>query len=193
MIRTVANGLLRLSSLKSVCVFLLLMVFTNVLINGKPYGLAQLSDISHGASIPDMEMSGYSPERVYEILTAQGEVGRAFYLHYIVPQDFPFPLFYALFLATALTCLARSLFPAHAQLHWIGLVGLCAGLADWMENLCLLGVLLRYPKRMDAMATLASGFTVLKATFMMLSLCAVLVGTGWVVVRYAVAKVRLRA
>ncbi len=185
MIQTITSRLRKLASLRVVALFLLLLIVSNILINGKPYGLAQLSEISHGATIPDMEMSGYSPQRAYDILTAQGDAGRAFYLHAIVPQDFPFPFFYALFFATALTCLVQILFPHNRRLLQIGLLGLCAGLADWMENLCLLVLLLRYPQRLDSVAVLASVFTITKAVLMTLSVVALLIGLALVLAKYA--------
>lgn len=192
MMQSLTNQLKRVSSLKTVGALLVLLIVTNILINGKPYGLAQLSEIAPGATIPDMELFGYSPQRAYEILAAQGEAGRAFYLHVIAPQDFPFPLFYGLFLATALTYLAQRLFPKREWLHRLGFVGLGAGLADWLENLCLITLSLRYPTRLEAVAVLGSGLTVAKTVLMLSSLCALLFGTGWLLVRYARARFRIR-
>jgi hypothetical protein len=176
------------ASLKVVGLFLLLFIISSTLINGKPFGLAQLQEITGGVSIPDMEMFGYSPQHAYDILTAQGEAGRAFYLHKIIPQDFLFPLLYALFYATALTYLAQRLFPADHPLQNIGLFGLCAGLADWAENLCLLGLLLNFPQRLDALARAASIFTVAKTFLVMLNMIMVLSGLGWILVKMIVAK-----
>lgn len=174
--RIVMQCLGKLASVRMVVVFLLLLIASNVLINGKPYGLAQLSEIAHGSTIPDMEMAGYSPQRAYDILTEQGAAGRAFYLHVIVPQDFPFPVFYSLFFASALTCLAVTLFPNNPRTMGIGLLGLCTGLADWLENICLLVLLWHYPQRFDGVAVLASLFTVTKATMMTLCVGAILTG-----------------
>jgi hypothetical protein len=183
--QTITSGLRKLASLRVVTLLLLLLIVSNILINGKPYGLAQLSEISHGATIPDMEMSGYSPQRAYDILTAQGDAGRAFYLHVIVPQDFPFPLLYSLFFATALIGLVQVLFPHNPRLQQIGLIGLCAGLADWLENLCLIVLLLRYPQRLDSVAVLASVFTITKAILMMMSVVAILIGLALVLAKCA--------
>lgn len=190
MMQSITNGLKKIASLKIIGVFLLLFIISMRVINGKPYGLAQLGAITGGVSIPDMEMTGYSPQHAYDILTAQGEAGRAFYLHFIVPQDFPFPLFYALFYATTLTYLAQRLFPNNPRLQQIGLLGLCAGLADWAENLCLLSLLLSYPQRLDAVATIASVFTIIKATLIILNMVVILAGLGWMLVRFVRGKTR---
>jgi hypothetical protein len=138
---------------------------------------------SGGASIPDMEMTGYSPQQAYDILTAQGEVGRDFYLQNMIPQDMLFPLIYAMLFASMLTMLSQRLFPTDHALQYIGLLGLCAGLADWAENFCLLGLLLNYPQRLDALASVASLFTVLKASLSMLNMVLIILGLGWLLAK----------
>jgi hypothetical protein len=184
----ITNALRKIASLRMLGVLFLLFLISLMVINGKPFGTAQLMEITGGVNIPDVEMTGYSPQRVYDILTAQGEAGRAFYLHYIVPQDFPLPLFYALFFAIALTLLARRLFPANHPLQRIGLLGLCAGLADWGENLSLLTLLVSYPQRLDTLASVASTFTVIKATLSLLNIGLILAGFVWLVVKTLAAK-----
>lgn len=175
----ITNTLKRISSPKTIIFFFLLAMISLNIINGKPYGTAQLLEITGGVNIPDVEMSGYSPQRAYDILTAQGEAGRAFYLRYIIPQDVLLPLLYALFYAITLTWLAQRLFLANHFLQGIGLVGLCAGLADWGENLCLLILLLNYPQRLDMLARIASIFTVVKTGLSLLSMGLILIGVIW--------------
>jgi hydroxyacylglutathione hydrolase len=182
-----------IASLKVVGLFFLLFLISSTVINGRPFGLAQLQKMTGGVSIPDMEMFGYTPQQAYDTLTAQGEAGRAFYLHNIIPQDFLFPLLYALFYATALTYLAQRLFPADHPLQNIGMFGLCAGLADWAENLCLLGLLLNFPQQLDVLARVASIFTVAKTFLVMLNMIMVLSGLGWILVKMIVSKLLPKA
>lgn len=179
----------KITSLKRIGALFLLFLISYTLINGKPFGLAQLAEISGGASIPDMEMFGYSPQQAYDILTAQGENGRAFYLHSIIPQDFLFPLLYALFYATTLTYMAQRLLPADHVFQHIGLLGLSAGLADWAENLVLLGLLLNYPQRLDTLAMVANIFTLVKASLSMFTMGLILIGMGWLMVKTIRIKV----
>lgn len=187
-VSTITNALRKIASLRTMGLVFLLFLISYTVINGKPFGLAQLREITGGASIPDMEILGYSPQRAYDILTAQGQVGRAFYLQRIIPQDFVLPLLYALFYAMALNRLAQRLCPPHHPLQHIGLLGLCTVLADWAENLCLFGLLLNYPQRLDALAMLASIFTVVKTSLSMTSLGLILVGLGWLVVKTITTK-----
>ena len=182
-ISTITIPLRKLASLKMVGLLFLLALIGRMFISGEPFGVAQLQKISGGTGIPDAELSGYSPQGVYDILTAQGEAGRSFYLHTIIPQDFPFPLLYALLFATILTYLAQRLFPPTHPLQHIGLLGLLAGLADWAENLCLLTLLLNYPQRLDAVAMLANIFTIAKWSLALLNFILILAGLGWLLVK----------
>jgi len=188
--QSINNSLKKIASLRAIGIFLLLSLISITLINGKPYGVAKLREITGGVGIPDIEMTGYSPQRVYDILMAQGEVGRAFYLHFIVPQDFPFPLFYALFYAATLTYLAQRLFPGDSRWQQIGLMGLSAGLADWMENLCLLPLLLSYPQRLDVLAMIACIFTILKTILVVTNMVAIVIGLGWLLVKFVREKMQ---
>jgi hypothetical protein len=176
----------RMASLKVIGLIFLLALIGRTFISGEPFGVAQLEKMTNGVGIPDAEMS-YSPQRAYDILTAQGEAGRSFYLHTIVPQDFPFPFLYALFFAAALTYLAQRLLPPEHPLQHIGLLGLLAGLSDWAENLCLLAVLLNYPQRLDAVATLAGIFTVIKWSLALVNAILIVGGLGWLLVKAIMA------
>jgi hypothetical protein len=178
-LRPLTQALQRIAAPKWVGLFWLLALLSCLLINGQPFGVAQLQTLTGGVGIPDMEFFGYSPERAYAILTAQGEAGRAFYLQAIIPQDFPFPFFYALAYATALTALARRLLPADHPGQALGLLGLLAGAMDWAENICLLTLLLNYPHRLDSLAGLASIFTILKTLVFLVSTSLLAAGLAW--------------
>ena len=100
----------RLSSLWTIGLYLVLFIIAQSVINGRPLGVVQLHEMTDGVGILDLER-GYSPERAYEILTAQGDTGRAFYLRSVIPLDFVFPLTYTLFYLTANTYILQRLFP----------------------------------------------------------------------------------
>jgi hypothetical protein len=193
MISAITNHIRKIASLKMIGLFFLLYLISFMIIGSKSLGTARLKEMTGGVSIPDVEMLGYSPQRVYDILTAQGEAGRAFYLHDIMPQDIPLPAFYSLFFATFLTYLAQRLLRPDHPLQHIGLIGLCAGLADWAENLCFLSLLLHYPQRLDALARLANAFTLAKTSLALLSLALILLGLGWLLAKTLRAKIPVNA
>ncbi len=160
------------------------------LINGSPFGLAKLAEITGGQSILDMEMlKGYSVERAYEILGALGEEGRAFNMEYILPLDFPFPLTYGLFYFITLTLIMKSI-RGNAKRPWlVGIVGLCAALFDWLENIMIANLLRSYPERLEGIAQMASVFTQLKSLFTMTSMFLIIVGLLVVIIKKFNSKV----
>lgn len=168
-------------SLRNTIVFFALFMLLYIAINNKPFGVAQLREITGGHSILDMEMGGYSVDRAYEVLDALGEEGRAFNLKYIVPLDFPFPLAYAMFYFIALTTIMRSLVSWNKP--WIiGLIGIASGLMDWLENIMIIKMLKDYPIKLVSVAKYASFFTQAKSIcitistgLIMISLIALLV------------------
>lgn len=151
----------RHASPKAIGVTLACFVVSLALINGKPFGMAQLKAMTGGVGILDMEM-GYSPQKAYDHLAALGEAGRAFNLHYIVPQDFIFPAIYSIFYVITTTFLFRKLFAEHSALQKISLLTLLGGLADYCENLCIVTMLLRYPAQHATLANVANVFTLIK-------------------------------
>lgn len=179
----------KIASLKVIGLFFLLYLLSFMIIGSNTFGTARLKEITGGVSIPDLEMAGYSPQRLHDILAGQGEAGRAFYLHTIMPQDIPLPFFYAMFFATFLTYLAQRLFPANHLMQHIGLLGLCAALADWAENLCFASLVLNYPQRLDALARLANAFTLAKTGLAIFSLGLILLGLGCLLGKTILAKI----
>lgn len=175
-IRRIATGSMLVVSL----VFFLVMT---VLINGRPFGLARLLEITGGATILDMTFTT-SPDQVYATLGALGEAGRAFDLAYIVPLDMVFPLSYALLLAVAISWLLFQILPAQSPWMRANLLPVIAGAADYCENACVIALLLSWPARLDPVAVLASVMYVVKFAFTTLSFIALFVAlAGWVAVR----------
>ena len=163
-------------------------MFMNFLINYSPYGLSKLVEITGGHSILDMEMQGYSVDKAYELLDALGEEGRAFNMKFIVPLDFPFPLSYGLFYFITLTLILKTI-RSNIKRPWlIGLVGVCATLLDWSENIMIINLLQNYPQRQNEIVKIASIFTQLKGLFIMISMFLIVVGLLVIIFRRFMPK-----
>ncbi len=188
MLDTIYSKVAKTSSIQSIGIFLALFLIVQTVINGSPYGVAQLNEISGGAGILDLER-GYSPDRAYAILTAQGEAGRAFYLRSIIPLDFIFPLAYTLFYLTVNTFILQRLFPETSSLRKLGLLSLVAGLADYVENLCIIVLLLNYPARLNYLARAANALTVTKGLFILASMLLLVAGLLGLVIKATAARV----
>jgi hypothetical protein len=161
----------------------------NFLINGPFIGLAKLQEITGGHSILDMEFTGYSVEKAYNILEALGEEGRAFDMKYIVPLDFPFPLSYGLFYFVSLTFIAKKMFKNLKKPWLFGIIGGFATLFDWLENLMIINLLQNYPKRLNGAASIASVFTQLKGLFIASTMGLIVIGLLALVIKAFYVKV----
>lgn len=163
-------------SFKNVMISFLIFMLMYYLINFSPIGLVKLTVITGGHSILDMEMGGYSVNQAYDILEALGEEGRNFEMKYIVPLDFPFPLAYGSFYFLLISLLTKNIFKKMKRPWLIGLIGFCATLFDWLENVMIIQLLNNYPQRIEDVATLANIFTRLKSTFTMISMLLIVLG-----------------
>jgi hypothetical protein len=125
------------------------------LINGRPFGLAQLHEITGGATILDMTFTT-GPDQVYSVLSALGDAGRAFDLTHIVPLDLVFPFTYGLFLALGISWGLSRLLPEGSPWLLLNLAPVLAAAADYCENAGVITLLLTYPARLDPVAWFVS-------------------------------------
>ncbi|NLD48684.1 MAG: hypothetical protein GX660_16090 [Clostridiaceae bacterium] len=170
--------------LRNLIISLILFIVMYILINGSPFGLAKLMEITGGHSILDMEMiKGYSVDKAYDILTALGEEGRAFEMKYIIPLDFPFPLAYGFFFFITLTVIAKKIFTGMKKPWLIGLIALFGALCDWLENIMVIILLQNYPNQLDGIVKSASFFTQLKSLLISGSMLFTIIGLIAVIVK----------
>lgn len=178
---------------RNAIIALVLFMCMNFLINGSPYGLGKLIEITGGHSILDMELMGYSVDRAYEVLEALGEEGRAFNMKFIVPLDFAFPLTYGLFYFVTLTLIMKNIRKNIKKPWLIGLVGVFATLFDYLENIMVINLLQSYPNRLDGVAKIASVFTQLKSLFIVLSMVVIIAGLLIIIIKKINLKVKTKA
>lgn len=160
--------------ISSVIITILFFV-TVYLINGRPFGMMKLQDITGGVNIPDMEFT-YSVGSLYSLLEALGEAGRNFYLTSIIPLDFIFPACYGLFLAILLSYIIRKTDLYETGWRYVVILPVIGALMDYAENFLFLTILLHYPHQMPVIATFASVCTLVKWIFNRLSF--LLIGGG---------------
>ena len=153
---------------KAVLASLGLWLVAAVLINGKPFGLAQLQEITGGVTILDMTFTT-GPESVYAVLFALGDAGRAFDLTRIVPLDLIFPFTYGIFLALGISWGLSHLIPEDSPWLLLNLAPVFAAAADYCENAGVITLLLTYPVRLDPVAWYVSIMYTVKFLFSAIS------------------------
>lgn len=149
---------------KAVLASLVLWLVAAALINGRPFGLAQLHGITGGATILDMTFTT-GPDQVYAVLSALGKAGRAFDLTRIVPLDLLFPFTYGLFLALGISWAFFCLLPEDSPWFLLNLAPVLAAAADYCENAGVITLLLTYPARLDSVAWFVSVMYSIKFLF----------------------------
>lgn len=144
-----------------------------------PEQLATLVGYSGGQRLFLLDLGfNYSVEWAYATLAAYGENGRTAYLVMSLLFDFIFPITYSLFFATSLLALLRRLWPANSVWQKLALVAFLAGLADLLENACVIWLLLGYPQQLTSLAILANFLTLTKDFFILLNVILTLGGLG---------------
>jgi hypothetical protein len=150
-----SRALSRAATTKALVASFILWFVTGALIYGKPFGIAQLQEITGGPTILDMTFTT-GPQQVYAVLDALGDAGRVFDLTHIVPLDLAFPFTYALFLAVAISWALSRLLPEGSPWFLMNLAPVGAATADYCENAGVITLLLTYPARPDPAAWLVS-------------------------------------
>jgi hypothetical protein len=119
----------------------------------------------------------YSPAWVYTVLGDYGEKGRAAYGYLSGLFDFIFPLIYSLFLATALSAILSRLWPGKES-GWpkLSLLGLLAGIMDWLENIGIISLIINYPRQLPWLVNITNTFTMAKYGLVLLSLLVIMAG-----------------
>ena len=175
-----SDRIIALTSLRTILLSLAGLMITGFLVNGRPFGVAELKSITGGVGILDMELL-YSPDQAYAFLAVMGEAGRAFELTHIVPLDLFVPFFYALFLSTVITWFLHTWLPVESRWHRLNVVPVIGALFDYLENMGIIAMLMAYPARLPDIASITMAATLLKFAFSVLAgIIVVAAVAGWI-------------
>jgi hypothetical protein len=136
---------------------------------------AELMALAHGRNVPDAQF-WRSADALYSQLTDYGEYGRHLYLTRISPIDLFIPFAQAMFLSVAIALVFRRAFNANSNWQWLNILPFGAMVGDYLENACLVSIILAYPNRLDVLAIAAGLFTAVKFIVSMASIGCLTVG-----------------
>ncbi len=136
---------------------------------------AQMKATSGGVGPIDLQFF-YTPEKVYSMVSAYGESGRAFYRTFELTGDIIYPIIYTLFFSLLLSWLFRRGFAGDSHWQRLNVLPFGALLFDLLENSCIVTMLSIYPATPAPLAWLATGFTMIKWSFAAVTLLLVLLG-----------------
>ncbi|NOQ70694.1 MAG: hypothetical protein GQ574_01760 [Crocinitomix sp.] len=142
--------------------------------------IPNLTNYSDVLTILDLKPSGYTQEYVINLFQNLGENGRAYYLHYQLPIDFLYPLFFAISGFLTLFYFISKLKLSQSFWKWLNYLPIIAGIADYLENFGIIQLLASFPKINEAMVMTTSCFSIVKSaatTLYFLSLITLLIMT----------------
>lgn len=175
MIENLYKKMNRAVTVKTTIIFFFLFIVLCTLINGKPFGVAELKMHTNGVGILDLERY-YSPQYAYHLLESQGELGRKLYKDLILRLDFLFPLSYTLCWMSIITITYRNWLNKASKWQLVSLIPILAGISDYIENGFILTMLSKFPQKDEILASLANAMTVSKGIFTGLSFFLIIVG-----------------
>lgn len=155
------------------------------LINGSFVGVGKLLKITGGVNILDFSF-GYSVSRAYDILMRMGVEGRSYYLTYILPMDFIFPILGGLFYFMVISFLLKLIPIKYDTYYNLILIPLAGTFCDITENLCIILMLLNYPGKLSMLCNFSSTFTICKFVFTSLSMVTIAV----LIIIYVIKKMK---
>lgn len=123
--------------------------------------LAHISAVS-GALPLDMRPFGYTPQDVTQLFNALEEDGRRYYLNRQLPLDTVYPALLALTLVAAIRWFDQRL--SYTRISWLGIAAsLGAAVFDYVENLGIAAMILRWPDLPASLVHATSTASILKS------------------------------
>lgn len=102
------------------------------------------------------------PEKLFALVDSYGAEGRNLYALFELTADLIYPIIYATFLAITLTLLARRLYGAQSRATIINIVPFGIVIADYLENMGIVMLLMTYPEKISWAAWATSFFNAAK-------------------------------
>ena len=148
------------SGFKWVATFGVLFMVAGYLNVGRPFGIAQLDEITNGVGTLDEML--YNAESAYRVMDQQSEAGREFYRRLLLTTELVFPLVYRAFNIILISFIFNRWLSPESKLNKLCLLPVVGMIADYCENTLVLTMLFNYPERLYGVAATASIVTAIK-------------------------------
>ena len=126
-------------------------------------------------------LSSYTPDKAFQLISSYGEQGRQYYAVIEVTLDLVYPLVTALMFSLIIFYTFKRAFPSHSWTLHLSLAPYIALVADYLENVCIVSMLLMYPRESALLAQISNFFTIVKFSFAPLQLLFVVGLIGWLI------------
>lgn len=126
-------------------------------------------------------LNSYSPTQAYQLIASYGNQGRQTYAIIEVTLDLVYPFVSALMFSLLILYSFERGFPYQKWAQWLALLPFVVMASDYLENTCVIILLLAYPRELDAVAQVANFFTNAKIALSPFELIFVFGFVGWLI------------
>ena len=169
MFSQISKKLTKISSIKLTAFsFLLFLFFMCVVL---PSLASKAAELFAGLGSPDL-LFFYSSEKLYEMASSYGELGRNAYIETRFQFDLVWPVVYTLFLATSISWSCSHITNVQSKLRYCNLLPIVAVVFDLLENISVSIVMYQFPVKTALFSNIASYSTTLKWIFVYASFLA---------------------
>ncbi|MFZ5910668.1 MAG: hypothetical protein ACOYYU_11705 [Chloroflexota bacterium] len=123
----------------------------------------------------------YTPSEAYSLIASYGDAGRQTYALTEVTLDLVYPLTTALLFIFAIIYTFQKAFPNHSAWQNLALIPLGILAADYLENACVVTMLLLYPQELPILVQISNVFTIIKFALTPFELLVFVGLIGWLV------------
>ena len=171
MLRRLIDTHAKLANGKIILLLLFLFLLANFVIIPAVYPKFQTLDT----------LSSYTPKEAYDLISSYGEQGRESYIAVEVTLDLLYPFVTALMFSLMTFYTFRRAFPSKHRVVYFAFASYSVLLADYLENVCIVFMLLSYPREVLTIAKIANFFTITKFVLTPLQLLFIVGLVGWLI------------
>jgi hypothetical protein len=124
-------------------------------------------------------LPSYSPDQAYELISSYGEQGRQYYALIEITLDLVYPFVMALMFSLITLYTFKRAFPGNNWILYVSFAPYAVLLADYLENACVVTMLLLYPREIILVAQISNFFTIAKFALTPLQLLFIVGLIGW--------------
>lgn len=159
MITHISNFFHAIAKPKNILLAFLINMFFGMFV--MPY-CKNIIDPNNLIQVLDLKVTGYTSEDVYSIFDVIGEQGRKYYLLVESIIDLVYPLTYMILYGLLLSFLLSLVTSSKSNLWKLNVLPLLAGTFDYLENINIINLLLKYPKQLPTLVWISSTCSILK-------------------------------
>jgi len=163
--------LIRSATGKNILILLALFLLANFVVVPLIYPKFQTLDT----------LNGYTPSQAYQLISSYGGQGRQSYAIIEATLDLAYPFISALLFSLLILFSFQRGFPNQKWAYWLGLLPFAVMAFDYLENICVLVLLLEFPRELITVARIANFFTTAKQVLTPFELLFLLGFVGWLI------------